>query len=441
MPALLIALSALLLAIGTAYVALLCLSPAPARRSPAETLFTSAAHPPSHPGQLTPLDDPPQCSLSVIVPAYNERDRLPGMVDEAVRFLLDEIHGGGQGSGAWYGDGVEIVIVDDGSTDDTCEVALDLAKKWDKTARGKVEIRVVALQRNRGKGGAVRHVSAPSAERSEETSTEASLPERSEIVPQALSPEGPPEGGVGRPRVVAFAERASARESRGRKGRPTATRPSYDGRDSVERSETQFAFVERMRAREPWRRNPSEAASRDFSSETAPGGRPNLLLHGVLFSRGSRILFADADGASTFSDLTLLERAMDELVATETGSGKAAAAASHAIVVGSRAHMVNSDAVVQRSFLRNLLMRAFHIFLRTLGVRGVKDTQCGFKVRLASLRPLVVLLDADLEATTAIHARDRAHALPHASPAPLVIRRRAPPSRTAAPPAYCRGQH
>lgn len=80
-------------------------------------------------------------------------------------------------------------------------------------------------------------------------------------------------------------------------------------------------------------------------------------------------------------------------------------------------------------------MRAFHIFLRTLGVRGVKDTQCGFKVqflsfstRLTSHTPL-----------TALHPPDRTDSLPHDAPPPLVIRRRAPPPRATTRPADRRG--
>ena len=30
--------------------------------------------------------------------------------------------------------------------------------------------------------------------------------------------------------------------------------------------------------------------------------------------------------------------------------------------------------------IRNMLMHGFHLFLRTLGVGGIRDTQCGFKV-------------------------------------------------------------
>lgn len=64
----------------------------------------------------------------------------------------------------------------------------------------------------------------------------------------------------------------------------------------------------------------------------------------MLHSRGKLILFADADGATRFADLDLLLVAMDE-VKDEDG---------HGMVVGSRAHLVKSDAVVKvcRPYLR-----------------------------------------------------------------------------------------
>jgi dolichyl-phosphate beta-glucosyltransferase len=46
----------------------------------------------------------------------------------------------------------EIVIVDDGSSDDTAVISLDLAREHPKS-----DIQVVKLERNLGKGGAVRH--------------------------------------------------------------------------------------------------------------------------------------------------------------------------------------------------------------------------------------------------------------------------------------------
>ena len=48
----------------------------------------------------------------------------------------------------------EIIIVDDGSRDQTVQVAFDFAKEHKKD----LDIRILALEKNRGKGGAVTQV-------------------------------------------------------------------------------------------------------------------------------------------------------------------------------------------------------------------------------------------------------------------------------------------
>ncbi len=49
------------------------------------------------------------------------------------------------------------------------------------------------------------------------------------------------------------------------------------------------------------------------------------------------------------------------------------------IVCGSRAHM-EEDAIATRSFFRTILMRGFHLLVYMFTVRGIRDTQCGFKL-------------------------------------------------------------
>ncbi len=72
--------------------------------------------------------------LSVVLPARNEADNLPGVVGEVQAALL--------GAGI---DG-EIIIIDDGSTDDTAAVAADL--------RGP-RVRVITFPVNRGRAHAI----------------------------------------------------------------------------------------------------------------------------------------------------------------------------------------------------------------------------------------------------------------------------------------------
>jgi dolichyl-phosphate beta-glucosyltransferase len=74
--------------------------------------------------------------LSVVIPAYQEGRRLGPTLDRIGSYLADR------------GEPFEIVVVDDGSDDDTFEVA---------RAREGHAVRALRLPRNRGKGAAVRH--------------------------------------------------------------------------------------------------------------------------------------------------------------------------------------------------------------------------------------------------------------------------------------------
>lgn len=78
-------------------------------------------------------------SLSIIVPAYNEAARL----GKTLRVLLDYLNQHHPLS--------ELIIVDDGSTDATCEVA---EKSFARARR--VQTRVLRVEPNKGKGNAVR---------------------------------------------------------------------------------------------------------------------------------------------------------------------------------------------------------------------------------------------------------------------------------------------
>ncbi|KAL0234378.1 hypothetical protein PCE1_001414 [Barthelona sp. PCE] len=77
--------------------------------------------------------------LSVVVPAYNEEDRITTMLDETTGFL--------KGTNLSY----EIIVVNDGSADKTTETVLSYAE--DNSIDN---IRVIELGANRGKGFAVR---------------------------------------------------------------------------------------------------------------------------------------------------------------------------------------------------------------------------------------------------------------------------------------------
>ncbi|KAI5811279.1 nucleotide-diphospho-sugar transferase, partial [Peziza echinospora] len=97
-------------------------------------------------------------------------------------------------------------------------------------------------------------------------------------------------------------------------------------------------------------------------------GKGGAVTHGMRHLRGQHAIFADADGATKFADLTAL------LESLSTSSSD--------IAVGSRAHMLTTPAVVQRSKIRNLLMYTFHTYLSLMmaPLADIKDTQCGFKL-------------------------------------------------------------
>jgi dolichyl-phosphate beta-glucosyltransferase len=97
-------------------------------------------------------------------------------------------------------------------------------------------------------------------------------------------------------------------------------------------------------------------------------GKGGAVTHGMQHTRGKYIIFADADGASKFSDASKLIKAAE------------AYGDRPAVIIGSRAHMVQSDAVVKRSFIRNFLMYSLHTLVFVFGIRHIKDTQCGFKL-------------------------------------------------------------
>jgi len=78
--------------------------------------------------------------LSVIIPAYNEEDRLSETLLATVAFFQ-----------AKYGDDFEVLVVDDGSSDGTLRVAEDFIKNHPRTTQ------VLGYGGNRGKGYAVRY--------------------------------------------------------------------------------------------------------------------------------------------------------------------------------------------------------------------------------------------------------------------------------------------
>ncbi|KAK3918458.1 Dolichyl-phosphate beta-glucosyltransferase [Frankliniella fusca] len=191
------------------------------------------------------LNDKSSIHLSVVVPAYDEEKRLPPMLDECLEFLENRR----QRTKTFQ---YEVIVVSDGSKDGTVKVASAYCSKY-----GSEIVRVLDLQPNRGKGGAVRL--------------------------------------------------------------------------------------------------------------------------GIQSARGAVILFADADGATKFSDLAKLEEELHKLLKIDYLTSPEKVALRDAIICGSRAHL-EDEAVASRSMFRTILMYGFHMLVWLLTVRGIRDTQCGFKL-------------------------------------------------------------
>ncbi|XP_023607050.1 dolichyl-phosphate beta-glucosyltransferase isoform X2 [Myotis lucifugus] len=87
-------------------------------------------------------------------------------------------------------------------------------------------------------------------------------------------------------------------------------------------------------------------------------GKGGAIKMGIFSSRGEKILMADADGATKFPDVEKLEKGLNDLQPWP------------------------------RSYFRTLLMYGFHFLVWFLCVKGIRDTQCGFKLltREAALR-------------------------------------------------------
>ena len=77
-----------------------------------------------------------QPALSIVIPCYNEEQRLPRTIEQIERYL--------EGKGISY----ELILVDDGSTDGTRKI-------MDAAAERNPLVRLEALPQNRGKGRAL----------------------------------------------------------------------------------------------------------------------------------------------------------------------------------------------------------------------------------------------------------------------------------------------
>lgn len=98
-------------------------------------------------------------------------------------------------------------------------------------------------------------------------------------------------------------------------------------------------------------------------------GKGAAILAGCSHCRGELILIVDADGATKIDEFGELEKKINSLKEINKES----------IVVGSRAHLDGKNKA-NRAVIRKFLGLSFHLLTVASGVRGIKDTQCGFKL-------------------------------------------------------------
>lgn len=92
-------------------------------------------------------------------------------------------------------------------------------------------------------------------------------------------------------------------------------------------------------------------------------GKGRAVQYGMLAATGEYALFMDADNATPLAEIEKLWPY----------------AAEHDVVIGSR-HLPTSDVVIRQPWYRRLLSRAGNVVIQLLLVKGVRDTQCGFKL-------------------------------------------------------------
>lgn len=93
-------------------------------------------------------------------------------------------------------------------------------------------------------------------------------------------------------------------------------------------------------------------------------GKGYAVRTGVVNASGDKVLFADADGATPIAEITRLEEALEEGAELAIGSRALNGAGTH----------------VKAKLYRRIMGRTYHMLVSALTVRGISDTQCGFKL-------------------------------------------------------------
>lgn len=93
-------------------------------------------------------------------------------------------------------------------------------------------------------------------------------------------------------------------------------------------------------------------------------GKGHAVRRGMLAARGARRLLCDADLSTPIEQLERLEAQAEQ---------------GHEVVIGSRA-LPGAQVEIRQTGFRENVGRLFNLLVRLLALRGVRDTQCGFKL-------------------------------------------------------------
>jgi glycosyltransferase involved in cell wall biosynthesis len=108
-----------------------------------------------------------------------------------------------------------------------------------------------------------------------------------------------------------------------------------------------------------------EASARDGNVRlivTQLRGKGRAVKIGIVEARGDRIVFADADLSTPIEEVIALADRLDE---------------RHQVVIASREG--RGARRVGEPYVRHLMGRVFNLLVQVMAVRGIQDTQCGFK--------------------------------------------------------------
>jgi glycosyltransferase involved in cell wall biosynthesis len=283
------------------------------------------------PSSLTKLPCPsiyqdPSKFISIVIPAYNEQDRLPATLEETLSYL--QRRRDRQGPYFTY----EVIVVDDGSRDGTASLVFNAIRK-----HGMDAVRLLKLPGNRGKGYAVKSGAlcsrgAKILTMDADGATRVSEVERLEAMLGSIAvPEG-------------SSSSSSSSSSNGGGGNnitgmstPTQQQKSITGGSSTPSSLSPSPYSWSTRRKPP-------SSSREGERER---GTPLLALS------PSPLSITTKSNNSNSNNL--------------------------GFVLGSRAHM-QEMASAKRSPLRNFLMHGFHFLVMMVVGNEIRDTQCGFKL-------------------------------------------------------------